>query len=272
MKDNKEIYSKGQIPILIILGVVVLSMGGFFIKFSRSPLKKEIPSLKTETFSETEEVSVTPSLLPTKTPTKTVTLALPTSTSTPTQTPININLISPKNNDRVYGKITLEADTLGEISKVEFYIGSGVYLGSDNSRPYTYTWEAGQYPVGSYHSFYARAFRRDGHWKDSNAVTVWIEEDPVKVLPSISLVSPKDKDSVSGKVNLVAEASDNRGIKRVEFYIGSGFLLGSVTSPPYSFSWNAGEYPSGSYHSFYARAYDIDGNWKDSNFITLFIK
>ncbi|HYO70609.1 MAG TPA: Ig-like domain-containing protein, partial [Archangium sp.] len=69
--------------------------------------------------------------------------------------------------------------------------------------------------------------------------------------PTVSLTSPAAGASVPAPVTLSANASDNVGVARVEFYEGAT-LLGSDTTSPYSFSWTS---PSLGSHTVEARAF-----------------
>jgi hypothetical protein len=76
--------------------------------------------------------------------------------------------------------------------------------------------------------------------------------------PSTSITSPAGGASLSGSVTISANASDNVGVSRVEFYAGST-LLGSDTTAPYSFSWNTASVSNGGY-ALTAKAFDASGN------------
>lgn len=76
--------------------------------------------------------------------------------------------------------------------------------------------------------------------------------------PSTALTSPTGGATVSGTTTLSASATDNVGVSRVEFYLGSS-LLGSSTASPYTYAWNTTGVANGSY-SLTTRAYDAAGN------------
>ncbi|HVG57831.1 MAG TPA: Ig-like domain-containing protein [Hyalangium sp.] len=77
-------------------------------------------------------------------------------------------------------------------------------------------------------------------------------------LPTTSLTAPAAGATLTGTVTVSANASDNVGVTRVEFYAGST-LIGTDTSAPYSISWNTTGVANGSY-SLTSRAYDAAGN------------
>ncbi|ATB28861.1 kelch repeat-containing protein [Melittangium boletus] len=76
--------------------------------------------------------------------------------------------------------------------------------------------------------------------------------------PATVLTSPTSGAILSGTVTLTANATDNVGVTRVEFYRGS-VLLGSDTLAPYSLSWNTTSVANGSY-TLTSKAYDTAGN------------
>lgn len=77
--------------------------------------------------------------------------------------------------------------------------------------------------------------------------------------PTVALLSPASGASLTGgKAILSASASDAGGVKAVEFYV-DGKLLGSVTSAPYSLSWNLRKAGRGG-HSVRVRAIDASNN------------
>lgn len=72
--------------------------------------------------------------------------------------------------------------------------------------------------------------------------------------PSVSITSPSEGASVSGTVNVATNASDDKGISKVEFYIDDS-LKSTDTSSPYEFDWNTSSSSNGS-HTIKAKAYD----------------
>ncbi|MBW6469059.1 MAG: S8 family serine peptidase [Coriobacteriia bacterium] len=75
--------------------------------------------------------------------------------------------------------------------------------------------------------------------------------------PSVGITSPSDGAAVSGLVAVQAEASDEIGVVRVEFY-ANGVLIGTSPSAPYSTNWNTKKL-KGAY-ALTAIAYDAAGN------------
>lgn len=76
--------------------------------------------------------------------------------------------------------------------------------------------------------------------------------------PTVTITSPNDGDTVSGTVNVTADANDDGGITKVEFYV-DGFLRIIDVSAPYTFSWDTTTETNGN-HTIRATAYDIINN------------
>ena len=87
--------------------------------------------------------------------------------------------------------------------------------------------------------------------------------------PTTAITSPAGPSTSAGIVTIQASATDNVGIKKVEFYMGST-LLGTDTSSPYSFALDTGLYPAGTYQ-LTVRAYDTSDNMKASSAVALTI-
>jgi len=73
--------------------------------------------------------------------------------------------------------------------------------------------------------------------------------------PTVQITNPADRSTVSGTVEVRAEASDNVGVTRVEFYL-DGVLKSTDTTTPYTWSWVA----DSDLHALDAIAYDAAGN------------
>jgi chitinase len=96
----------------------------------------------------------------------------------------------------------------------------------------------------------------------SNIVTI-----PESVPPEISIVFPANNAAVNGTVSVTADASDNVGVTRVEFYV-DGILEATETSAPYVYSWNTSSLADGNY-TLMAKAYDAAGNVGQSEDVSI---
>lgn len=82
---------------------------------------------------------------------------------------------------------------------------------------------------------------------------------PVVVELSAKITQPTDGASVSDMVDIVAEAVDDKGIAKVEFFVDAA-KIGEDAATPYEIKWNSNGLTHGSAHSIYVVAYDTDNN------------
>jgi len=76
--------------------------------------------------------------------------------------------------------------------------------------------------------------------------------------PVVSISSPSNNSTVAGTVSVVANATDNLGVSKVEFYIDGALLLTDVTVS-YGFEWHTTLFSDGA-HTIEALAIDSTGN------------
>lgn len=82
--------------------------------------------------------------------------------------------------------------------------------------------------------------------------------DTSTTVPTVNVTSPANNAVISGTVSILATASDNVGVTKVEFYV-SGVLVNTETTAPYSYNWDTTSYANGSY-TIRAKSYDANGN------------
>ena len=101
-------------------------------------------------------------------------------------------------------------------------------------------------------------------WYDDVVVT---SGPPDTTPPTTSITSPANNATVSGTITVTASASDNVGVVKVEFYIDS-VLKSTVTTSPYTFSWNTTTVANGT-HTIFSKAYDAANNVGTSATVTV---
>jgi len=84
--------------------------------------------------------------------------------------------------------------------------------------------------------------------------------------PTVSIASPTGG-NVAGTITVSANASDNVGVTRVEFYV-SGTLVGIDAAAPYQFSWRTSSVANGA-AQLKTVAYDAAGNLAQSAIVTV---
>ena len=95
----------------------------------------------------------------------------------------------------------------------------------------------------------------------SSSVTVVVKDTTP---PTISITSPVAGETVTGKVSVLVDASDNVGVTKVMLYV-DGRLKAQVTASPFTIRWYAN---TGS-HTLQTRAFDAAGNSSFSAIITV---
>jgi hypothetical protein len=80
-----------------------------------------------------------------------------------------------------------------------------------------------------------------------------------RVPPFCRILSPADSATVSGHVQVRADASDSIGVSRIEFYADGGWF-GSESLAVGTAVWDADSLPDGSWHQLSCVAFDLAGN------------
>jgi chitinase len=174
----------------------------------------------------------------------------------PESVPPVVSITFPANNATLGGTVSVTAaasDNIG-VTKVEFY-RNGTLQATDTSTPYVYSWNTSSSAAGTY-TLMAKAYDAAGNVGQSGNINVTVTKDSTP--PSVSLTSPRNNAKVSGTVAIKANASDNIGVARVEFYENGGLIFASNVAP-YSYSWNTKLVANGNY-TLAAKAYDAAGN------------
>jgi hypothetical protein len=77
--------------------------------------------------------------------------------------------------------------------------------------------------------------------------------------PTVEIVQPVNGATVSGNVEILAQADDEFGVEKVEIYIDDT-LRDEILIEPYQYTWNTLLLPDNSSHTIEARAYDAADN------------
>ncbi|MCP3166420.1 Ig-like domain-containing protein [Myxococcus qinghaiensis] len=87
--------------------------------------------------------------------------------------------------------------------------------------------------------------------------------------PTVALTAPAPGSFLRGTVTLTADASDDVGVSRVDFFDGAT-LIGSATQAPFSVSWNTTTVVSGT-HPLTAQAFDVEDNSATSSAVSVLV-
>jgi hypothetical protein len=187
----------------------------------------------------------------------------------PDTTPPTVSIASPAGGN-VSGTVTVTAsasDNVG-VTRVDFYV-NGSLAASDAAAPWTYSWNTTTLANGNA-TLRAVAYDAAGNSGLSSTVTVNVANvvapPPDTTPPTVSIASPTGG-SVSGTVTVTANASDNVGVTRVDFYV-NGALAGTAGAAPYQYAWNTTSLANGS-ATLRAAAFDAAGNSAQSATVTV---
>jgi hypothetical protein len=131
--------------------------------------------------------------------------------------------------------ITINAsasDSDGTIAQVEFFNGARL-IGADTTSPFSAV--DANLPLGTYSLTVRATDNRGGISPMSPAVSVEVVNN---VPPTVLITSPSNNASFTppATINIAANASDDSGVTKVEFFNGST-LLSTDNSAPYSYAW-----------------------------------
>ena len=161
------------------------------------------------------------------------------------------------------GNISLSAnasDNVG-VTKVEFYV-DGVLKGTSTTAPYSLSLNSTTL-TNATHILVAKAYDAANNVGTSSSVNFSINNPVADTTPPTVTASETGS---SGNISLSANASDNVGVTKVEFYV-DGVLKGSSTAAPYSLSLNSTTLSNGT-HSLQAKAYDAANNVGSSSSVS----
>ncbi|MBI5476570.1 MAG: hypothetical protein HY964_07510 [Ignavibacteriales bacterium] len=97
-------------------------------------------------------------------------------------------------------------------------------------------------------------------------------EDEKSTKPIVNIISPLQNASVVDSTVIEVEATDDKGITRVEIYIDNILDTSRVIIiKPYRWIWDVQDLQDSSVHIIYAKAFDADGNVSSSSVITVTI-
>lgn len=167
-----------------------------------------------------------------------------------------VALIEPDNNVSVSGNLTITATASDDtgVSRIEIY-DNGILTFASNQNPTSYNWNTLLQANGS-HILTAKAYDAAGNIGESANVVVTVVND--FSAPSVVIGSPANGSTIGGMVTFFANAVDNIGVTKVEFFV-NGNLLSTATGAPFSFNWNTFKVVNGS-STLTAKAYDAAGN------------
>ena len=180
-----------------------------------------------------------------------------------------IAILSPTNNASVSDTVLVQVQATDNVSvtKVEFYI-DGVLVLAKGTAPWECKWPTKGLQVLGTHTILAKAYDAAGNIGTSSTVNVTIRDVS---LPTVSILAPSNNSVVSDTVTITAQASDDVGVTKVEFYV-DGNLVFTKNGTPWEYKWSTQSLVALSSHTIVAKAYDGSGNVGTSGTVTVIIK
>jgi hypothetical protein len=89
--------------------------------------------------------------------------------------------------------------------------------------------------------------------------------------PTAKIITPVNNAEVQSVVPIQVEATDDKGIVKVEIYI-DGIIMKEIIIPPYQYNWDAQLEVDSTLHLIYAKAYDADENVASSSVINVIVR
>ena len=173
-----------------------------------------------------------------------------------------VTLTNPVDGSTVCGSITATASALPDVVEVVFAVDD-ISIGTDAATPFTAQWDTAAFSDGTH---VVRVVGSDGlgnEAQDSATVQVQNGGDFCDNLPTISITEPADNAVVDGTIDITATASDDKGVRRVEFFLDGGMFL-SDDVIPYAAELDTTAFDEGP-HNLRAVAYDTSEQTSQAN-------
>ena len=185
--------------------------------------------------------------------------------SGPVDSPPTVKITSPENDATVSGIINVTADAADDngVTQVEFFVDD-VSIGVDDTYPYGVSWNSASVGDGSH---IVSATSTDTAGKTGNdAINVTV--DNIDSPPIVAIVYPASGSNVSGVIDVIASATDDKDVTQVEFFVDGGSIgVDTNRFDGWSASWDTTTGLDGS-HTVSATATDTASH-KDTDSITV---
>lgn len=175
--------------------------------------------------------------------------------------PPSATITAPTNGTTVSGTVTISATASSSASIVGVqFQADGANLGSQvTTAPYSTSWNTTGVGNGK-HLLSAIAQDATGAKFASGSVSVTVSNTvPDTTPPTVSITSPANGATVTGRITVFATASDDVSVAGVQFQLDGVNLGAEDTSSPYSVSWDTTTATNAS-HTLTATARDPAGN------------
>lgn len=133
--------------------------------------------------------------------------------------------------------------------------GGTVTFGDPSAVDTTATFDLGR-------TYTLRLTATDGLLFTSDDIAIIVPKDVTD--PTVAITNLVGGQTVSGIVDVEADAGDNVGVTNAEFYVDGELQAATNGSPPYSFAWNTTSLVDGQGYTLRVQVYDLEGNGANS--------
>ena len=170
-------------------------------------------------------------------------------------------ITAPADGASVSGSVPVSATAtdVSGVAGVQFRVDGQALGAEDTIAPYTATWVT-TFPDNGPHTVTAVARDALGNTSTSAGVAVTVANTPPDTVPpTVSVTAPAGGATVSGSVQVTADATDSGGVVGVQFRLDGQALGAEDTTAPYAVAWSTATAANGP-HSLTAVARDAAGN------------
>jgi hypothetical protein len=182
--------------------------------------------------------------------------------------PPTVSITSPTSGATVRGTIAVTASatsTIG-IAGVQFQVDGANTGAAVTTAPYSLSLNTTTLSSGK-HTLTAVATDTASTKSTSAGVSVTVNNGSTAP-PAVSITSPINGATVSGSINVAANASSTVGIVSVQFQLDGANLGSAVTAAPYQVAWNTTQTTNGT-HNLTAIAKDTQGTKTTSSIVSV---
>ncbi len=169
-----------------------------------------------------------------------------------------VTISSPTDGSTVKGVISIVVSATDDtgVAQVNCYL-DGSLLGSRSKASATFSLDTTKLS-NAVHTLVAHAYDTSGNIGTSSTISFTVQNTVDTTAPTVTITSPTDGTTASGRLSIVLSASDDVAVTRTECYLDS-VLIGSRRGSSATFALDTTLVADGT-HTLQARAYDAAGN------------
>ncbi len=181
--------------------------------------------------------------------------------------------IEPSEGATVRGTVRVRATVQqanADVAGITFEVDGDRIGAEDTTAPYELDWDTTKASNGK-HGLTAEIRLADGSTSAGRIELSVDNPTPDTTAPTAQLTAPSGGSTVSGSVDVAANASDNVGVTGVQFKLDGANLGGEDTSAPYNATWNTTTSTNAT-HTLVAVARDAAGNTTTTSATTVTVR